>query len=190
MPTGTAIFMGAGASKPFGYPLTSEILPLIREKLGTGELFGNEERAAEKKLEAYLRDMLPGWDDPKVATPPITDVLSLLDYSSISQTAPLLGTSTTRLLLFRRLLERAIYEVIYDAYRGKATHDLKRFITFLLRAPNPIGILTTNYDIEVETALFRRLSYKKIETGFDWREPYGAAEKFYTRPSNALFRFL
>jgi hypothetical protein len=34
-----AVFLGAGASKTFGYPLTSEILPQIRRRLKNRSLF-------------------------------------------------------------------------------------------------------------------------------------------------------
>ena len=41
----TAVFMGAGASKAFGYPLTNEILPAIRDKLRYKTvLFGRSQR--------------------------------------------------------------------------------------------------------------------------------------------------
>jgi hypothetical protein len=37
----TAFFLGAGASKTFGYPLTSEILPFILWRLNEGKLFNS-----------------------------------------------------------------------------------------------------------------------------------------------------
>jgi hypothetical protein len=187
--------MGAGASKGFGYPLTADILPAIREQLGTGRLFGksNGDMAAENQLQSYIRRMLPGWEQRSIGTPPITDVLSLLDYSSISQTSPLLGGSTTELLQFRRLLERAIYEVINDAFfEGDTEQELDRFVRYLHGLSDP-GVITTNYDIEVETALFRKPTYKEIETGFDfgfdWREPSADTEKLYPRPAQPMFRY-
>jgi len=195
MQSRTAIFLGAGASKAFGYPLTAEILPIIREQLGTGKLFGRgaNQLALEKQLQKYFRRMLPGWNKSTIGTPPITDVLSLLDYSSISQTAPLLGAATADLLRFRRLLERAIYQVIDDKYHGEETNDLERFVQFLGTPSDDIGLITTNYDIEVETALFNKFKYKEIETGFDfgfdWREPYGDAEVIYPRPTRPMVRF-
>ena len=187
--------MEAGASKPFGYPLTADILPEIRKRLGTGKLFGHSKKklAAERRLQHHFSRMLPGWKRCAIATPPITDVLSLLDYSSISQTAPLLDTSTAELLRFRRLLEWAIYRIIELSYAGKQTEDLKRFISYLLACSNPIGIITTNYDTEVESALFEEFSDRNIETkfdfGFDWRETSGKVDRIYCRPPNPRFRF-
>lgn len=107
--TKTAIFMGAGASKPFGHLLTRELLPQIKEELRTGELFKDDSprpfiseescAARRKALKEYLDLLMPGFDAAdsglpdwvrpgEMELPLITDVLSLLDYSlSVSNSA-------------------------------------------------------------------------------------------------------
>ncbi len=41
----TAIFIGAGASKPFGFPLTNELLPKIREHIDNNQLFNGFDKS-------------------------------------------------------------------------------------------------------------------------------------------------
>src|SRR4051812_25410975 len=80
----TAVFLGAGASKPFGYPLTSEILPAIRQQLKKQtSLFGDSDtrRAAAAELKELLLLLLPGFENDSLARPLVTDVFSLIDHS-------------------------------------------------------------------------------------------------------------
>src|SRR3954471_2381641 len=66
-------FLGAGASKPFGIPLTSEILPNILESIskenlfkkiddsiGGGDYSSVERREMERDLQLFLHHLMPG----------------------------------------------------------------------------------------------------------------------------------
>src|SRR5262245_42087920 len=97
----TVIFLGAGASKGLGLPLTNDIFPAIVERLlnksGQEALFGGN-ITIQERLKRCLSAILPGWDafakhsqDQHVwrnALPPITDLLSAVDYLLLSANAP------------------------------------------------------------------------------------------------------
>ena len=98
--------MGAGASKAFGFPLTSEILPQLREGLQTGSLFGRRDAPQVNKLTQFLTDIFPGFNKlPDNKLPLITDVLSLIDYSIHTLSAPAPKREVNGLIEFRLLLE-------------------------------------------------------------------------------------
>ena len=50
----TAVFLGAGASKAFGHPLTTEILPRILRRADEGTLFARRNPTAQTEAEAKL----------------------------------------------------------------------------------------------------------------------------------------
>jgi hypothetical protein len=188
-----AVFLGAGASKPLGYPLTAEILPEIRKRLDERKLFDGGIRGQKdrKQLASYLKGMFPGWKLPNVEPPIITDILSLVDYARMSSISPVVGKGPARLTQFRRLLELAICEVINGVYYSGPPEPLReRFIEWLLEDSQTMGMITTNYDIEVEMGIFQEFSYKQIEQGFDfgyeWRDP--DRDVLYPRPTHPIMR--
>src|SRR5262245_50076647 len=97
----TVIFLGAGASKGLGLPLTNEIFPAIVEQLldesGQAVLFGGD-IASQERLKRCLSAILPGWNTSasnvqnrrvwRDTLPPITDFLSAIDYLLLSANAP------------------------------------------------------------------------------------------------------
>jgi hypothetical protein len=140
----TVLFTGAGCSKAFGYPLVSEILPLIVDRIKDNSLFSS----ASKKLREYyctlLRDFLVKLS-PGIANlvnegrtdglPQITDILSqsmymwsaqqdLIDWNFETKAKKLREDSPLdeRLTLpdHITLLDLAIIEVIYDKGNVKA----------------------------------------------------------------------
>lgn len=118
---GYAIFLGAGASKTFGFPLTAEILPKIRSRLLVGGLFERTPYAAqqEEDLRVLLKSIFPGIAAiADEGLPLITEVLSLVDYSLISSSVSSLDLSRKRLDEFRRLLERAVVATLDWPYQA------------------------------------------------------------------------
>jgi NAD-dependent SIR2 family protein deacetylase len=170
-----------------------DILPTIKASLCTGKLFGKKDRqrADEEELQSYFTRLLPGWEKSRADVPPITDILSLIDHALLSDTSLICGLGAPEMTRFRKLVERAIYEVINDAYEGDPWPIRERFLAWLLRDNKNTGMITTNYDIEVDMGVFSKLRKQgKIEEGldfaFDWREPEGG--HLYPRPQNPLFR--
>jgi hypothetical protein len=190
-----AIFMGAGASKPFGFPLTNELLPLIKKEIDCGTLFEDFERGDKdaRKLKAYLQSLLPGFDKNGLQMPLITEILSLVDYSLLVSISPLRAKQAQHLIEFRTLLEKAIFEVLwwpYDDYNVPA--PLRKLRAWLYECSSTkgqsLGIISTNYDVAVETELFEEYGKERVpehfDFGFDWRDPYVSKGVPHPRPSN------
>jgi hypothetical protein len=193
-----AIFLGAGASKSFGFPLTSEILPIIRTRLKGGELFGDNsyDRRQERRLKVLLRSTFPGLG--RIADkdlPLITEVLSLVDYSLSSGSVSAKSLSKVRLEELRRLLERAIVETLEPPYsRMDVPVRLRRFVDWihgLAVSDGGVAIITTNYDISVEMELFYKSGQfvgleDRFDFGLEWRNPWRDEINF--RPKSAFCR--
>jgi hypothetical protein len=232
----TVIFLGAGASKGLGLPLTNEIFPSIVEQLldesGQEVLFGGD-IAIQERLKRCLSAILPGWNafashaqNRRVwrdTLPPITDLLSAIDYLLLSANAPGPDFSRPELALARVLLERAMFELLvrnespdtlqmegvpgalHDAWRQTAEarllplrppeyhHELQRTVNWLMELASTLGdrvtLISTNYDIEVEQALYTRLGYDnvfdQVDFGMRVREPDRGT--VYRRPADARF---
>jgi NAD-dependent SIR2 family protein deacetylase len=196
----TTVFLGAGASAQFGYPLNDELLGKILLGLDHETLFGRGR--AEKNNRAWFKDRLlgfvPGLADRWAAihtrngSPPclrelgvsITDVITLVDR------AVQLGEARAKMTpndlgRFRMLFERATYDVISSSgatHGSEAQVRLQEFIRWLDRLKGPVCILTTNYDMAVDRRLFRKVSHsrsvareelvrKRIDFGFPWKSP-------------------
>lgn len=187
--------MGAGASKPFGCPLTKELLPLIKEKLTSGELF-HSSQADREEFSRGISILLPGFYSVSPEDfPLITDVLSLIDHSlhSSNSLTPLM--STKDLIRFRVFLERAILEVLETRLLPNDCPDaLSRlsnwFMTKIKMEKQSIAIISTNYDIELENTLFKRHPQHSISTefdfGFSWRDT--STGVVYKRPADPSLR--
>ncbi len=192
-----ALFTGAGASKPFEIPLTGELLPEIRRRLRNNELFGaptNEEATRlHAELRAFFRGIYPGFNEiSDEDLPLITDVLSLLDHSLLTGNAVCHGSRRRELQNIRRLLERAIY-IALDWKTGydKEPALLKQLVNAMARVARErhVGLISTNYDILIESRLFRQYTYPEIPELFDfgceWRND--SSGKVHGRPANPAF---
>lgn len=198
----TALFTGAGASYAIGYPLTSELLPMVRERLNNAELFeitANADAVGyRKELRDYLIRLLPGFDDIEAHDLPlITDVFSLVEYSIISGEALSIGDDKA-LRRCRDLLKQAMTDIFLENFNRdydpskedetreeKVLHDLAAWIK---ARKQELGLVTTNYDIGVEYALYGNRGYdiEAVDMGFDWRDPSEGYE--HTRPRRPDFR--
>jgi len=172
-----AVFLGAGSSKAFGWPLTKELLPLILNGLEHKTLFKdsrvNDEAANEadrQLLRTTLSALCPGVEfvtdfltQNKQKLPLVTSLLSMLDYSLNANQALVLGLTPEKIRDARTLLERSIYEAIehQSRLRGsgqgttRAVNDYPvELLKWLdrIRKQNQIGIITSNYDVAIEKA--------------------------------------
>lgn len=183
--TSSALFLGAGASKAFGYPLTGEILPHIRAGLNDRTLFPLEsnpkrERAKMKRLREHLTTLLPAFFDDSIELPLITDVLSLIDLllSTGEIAVPMLSTEEMEDL--RTLLEEAIIHSIEAAGVPDREGPLDRLTDWILGAADggaPLAVVSTNYDTVVESLVFEKVDMdpeleipSTVDLGFSWRE--------------------
>ncbi len=192
----TVLFTGAGASKAFGYPITSGIFPKIAEMLTAGELFEDWRVGAQyrKAIHRYLRELMPGYQRRRVKNVSITALLSFVDYSILSGLSPSPGMRLDDLREFRQLVDLAMHEVLW--WPRSHLHPLvKRLVDWFFRQPNKghhVSLISTNYDWEIDHEIFRRydVSYSKVarnvDFGFSWRAPFsGGNGRPYMRPAGA-----
>jgi NAD-dependent SIR2 family protein deacetylase len=200
----TVLFTGAGASRAIGYPLTKELLPLVRTSLKNGTLFNQTARhprneECRKDLRRMLGRLLPGFN--KVGDrdlPLITDLFSLVEYAILSgETLSIGGEQSLRRC--RDLLKQAMTDVFIENFRRSYDRDdpeekreedlLHQLLAWIKRQRGTLGIVTTNYDIGIEFEMARRgaLSAKGLDIGFDWRHPDNG--RIYTRPAKPSFRY-
>ena len=194
-----ALFTGAGASKTFGFPLTSEIFPRIVEGVRSRTLFGNtkKDKKAAAMLWKAMQNMFPGIAATSTeALPSITDVLSLLDYSIVASRPAIREQEAPQLVELRTLLERGIVETLDWPYHAgtepKPLVKLRQWLQSRAKARH-VGIITTNYDLSIDTELL--VDYdtdvsvaRNFDFGFVWREAYDG--RLMTRPVRPKYSLL
>lgn len=198
------LFMGAGASKAFGLPLTYEILPLIMKKLSDRTLFSGNIVDC-KELGNFIFRLMPGLKSEAVY-PLITDILSLIDHMINHYNVPWLFEKQKDLSYYRTFLERAIFEVLdvpsfkYNNYY--IPEALKKYLNYIqsLVEKYTLTIITTNYDIVFETQLFKWIKnrmkhsddmtvYRCVDFGFNCRSPFSdSIIKQPTSPDIAFYK--
>jgi hypothetical protein len=206
----TVLFLGAGASRPFGFPMTAEILPEILRRLGERTLFrrvrggraGGAGASTHDELHHLLSRFMPTLFESEITRPLITDLLSLVDHLLTAGNAPQPDLDVADLDRLRALLERAIAEVLAEpTLRERADANeglLCRFVDWIHdRAREgrcPLSIITTNYDVVIEKRLYERLNAREIpeliDFGLSWRtvdSPAGTPTQ--SRPSSPWLGF-
>ncbi len=192
----TAVFTGAGASRAFGFPLTREIMPRLRRRLLKGDLFdaGAAGQRKQALLLVYLRELLPGFNKVR-ALPSITDVLSLIDYSIVTEIAPMRSRTPLELRHFRRLLDEALFTVLAWPYGEDDTpRVLERFASWIeeqsAAREDSVALITSNYDLAIDDMLFWSRNYDtatiaaNIDFGFAWRDPLAEEPELRLRPKD------
>jgi hypothetical protein len=181
-------FLGAGASKAFGNPLTSEIMALILKKLKAHQLFclGNrqtdKEREYEKKLLAMLYMIYPGLKTLNPSTkrhqqlmPSVTEVLSLIDHFCFYNLPPHPRIADATLQEFKYLLDRAVGELIWELddepYTEEQAALLKAFIRPIRRSKQQgkCTVITTNYDLIIDTEFQDQMDRNGVDFGIPYR---------------------
>ncbi len=206
-----AIFLGAGASKVFGYPITRDLMLKIFQGLAKGQILeksakgpGVMSQDPRAELLDFLTALLPGERYSEEKVPMVTGVLSLLDFSLATGQSLLPGRTLDETRRARQLLERAILEVIPDHEWFSAAEE-KRFEQFRkwlssIKARRPaggLGIITTNYDMVSDLAAmcvadvegdFGTWSFvdvaRKVDFGFRWIGPDPEKEESFPRPEH------
>ena len=180
-----ALFLGTGASKVFGLPLTNEIFPEIVHRLKENSLFDDSEEI--KVLSTFIRRLLPGLSDLSNENYPlITDILSLMDHLVANGNTLWKKTILNDLENFRILFERGIFEVLKVPFHNTKLADnkdkpeiLNSFIDWIYRSINYkyFTIISTNNDLVVEHELYdkfiddKETLSKAIDFGIKWRHP-------------------
>jgi hypothetical protein len=207
MPKNIVYFLGAGASKSFGYPLTDEIMPLILERLLKHDLFqldGARKTIREKQYERDLLRLLyllyPGLRgvdindiNLKRQIPSITDILSIVDHFCFYNIPPHPEIADDKLIYFRNLLNRAVGELLLEfdlkEFTGEEAELFRQFIKPIrtTKIDNEVTIITTNYDLLIDYEFRTQLARNKVDYGIHYRN-VNTSELIYTDP-DPLFHY-
>jgi NAD-dependent SIR2 family protein deacetylase len=185
-------FLGAGASRPFGIPLTRDLLPMILQSIEEKDLFweideydfsSRQRRKMERDLRDFLYRLMPGLEycykafrreEPGAVLPLITDILSIVDHLTVNSNRPFVFEKQN-ILYYRNLLDRAIFEILADE-NNISTEDKARLKIFLkiiqkhYSKGEEVTFITTNYDSTFEYKVYEKLKIvDKIDFGFSWR---------------------
>lgn len=204
-------FLGAGCSKNFGYPLTREIMPLIMDWLKKATLLKattglktnniiNTKVKYEKELLDFLYIMYPGLKNTNLDNknerenmPGIVEVLSMIDHFCFYNVPPHPAIADTQLLRFRKLLNRAVVELILE-FENKAMTEEEEILFYKFIKPiknnkvrNKITIITTNYDLLIDWEFGNLLGSNKIDCGISYRNVEN--DKLIFRNPNPHFHY-
>ncbi len=185
-----AVFLGAGASKAFDWPLTNELLPIMLDGLIEGDLF-EDNRINSSKINAQDRELLaktllglcPGirldakyLAENRKRLPLVTSLLSMVDYSIATGQSLITGFTPEQTRHARSLMERAIYEVIEHVETPAAKNywparepnararQLVDWLDGLRPNTSDVGVITSNYDLAIEKVWgFDQDSVNKIQ---------------------------
>jgi hypothetical protein len=193
----TVVFLGAGATRPFGIPLTAEILPQLLGHVRGETLFGRSRAAREEArlLGRLLRRLAPGLR-AGVDPPLITDLLSLVDHMGASGQAARPGLGPHELERLRLLLERGLAEVLAVRVEQRRRNGalLARFVDWIetLAADGGLTLISTNYDVVVEQALYTRLGRSRVAADVDFGVSWYAfgSGRRQDRPAHPRLRLL
>jgi NAD-dependent SIR2 family protein deacetylase len=170
------LFVGAGASRACGYPLTSDILPEILRRLKERQFNDRHIKAHAGALQKMLSRLVPMRGHGRV--PQITEILSVIDYCLESGEEFFSASPRTlKLMDARWLLERATCGVIRKIYPREAVpREIADWAAALRRKGTDVTIVSTNYDFSLDRVLFEGLDdwnvdYLKTDFGFTWRDP-------------------
>lgn len=215
----TVLFLGAGASRALGYPVTAEIFTRVLERLKARTLFSDlnvvyplqGEHASVNAagflpdamgvLEAELTTLFP--NILTVQNPPqITEVLSLLDHLIVTGSSAVPRFPRERLVRLRSLLERSVATVVTepnkagdDSHRALVQHLVKWIIAESTKQGTQrhlVTVITTNYDLALERPLTAEVKSNRIDYGFNWRDPFefeGDEEIVRLRPADPTVGF-
>jgi hypothetical protein len=204
-----ALFLGAGASKPFGFPVTDEILPEVLRRMRRGDLFPDggrrqrprQARDSANELKDLLGRLLPGLLSSRIVPPLVTDVFSLLDQMVATDGTLAPGIDPATVGRLRLLLERAVAEVLAEPRGGRGRAGpalLDKFAGWIRDTCGGgrfISLISTNYDFALEQRLLSRLSPREIgarvDFGLNWRSADGPMRRrAWPRPARPALAVL
>lgn len=195
----TVLFLGAGASVDFGYPLTNDILPAIwgdlrsegwRRWAGIPE---DESEAVEEHrvLVDFLSWVFPGLDTTAetVVGASIIDVISLLDRLSSDGSTPHPKIDESDLPQIRLVLNKAINGVLQGRSKPELARSLARWIVDRAEGGQRMTLASTNYDTVIEQQIYNliaesgRVIPAVVDFGIPWRDP--GPDRLHMRPHAA-----
>jgi NAD-dependent SIR2 family protein deacetylase len=172
--SGTVLFLGAGATKSVQGPLTDEILPKLYESSVPFSATDPSGRVAKLigflQQEFHLRPALP-----KEQYPSLPLLLSLIDMALDRRELFAQNWDVDALAELRQQIELGIFDVLEEALIKFPTNNHYSMLDSLFPAPDSPAVITTNYDLVVDTALMFLSEH---------RQPGGGIPNYYCGMAN------
>ena len=197
------LFLGAGASVPFGLPLTRDILALILKRIQQKTLLQGMidvcfTEAHFDALLGFLRKIIPGLPTEGKNLPSITLVLSLVDQFIASNQTPWPEMPPQEVRLMRSLLEFAIVRVLdVPKQKGEALRErLISWVDRLVAQGEKLVFITTNYDMVADSIVNSWLRRKtgpgnsEVDFGLTWRDVHEEVDRLNPPPAGASITIL
>jgi len=146
---GTVIFLGAGATKACGGPLTNEILPAILGNLSTSDPDGRL-----PKLYKFLCDQFHiSANSPSELYPGLPMLMSLLDTALDRRQAFHPAWDANSILEIREAIEFGIFDVLEEKLSKAPTNNHWDLLGRIYPHPTQPCVISTNYDLIIDTAM-------------------------------------
>jgi SIR2-like protein len=163
-PADTVLFLGAGASVPFGFPLASQLLGKVYQRLRKRG-FKDMKAKDQAFLAQALASLFPALTRSMRThvTVSLPSVLGVLNHMLVAGARIRFGRTNRTVAATKVLLEQAIAQVLdpKDVTGGKNKRLLRQFAKVLWKRVESesaaLGVISTNYDVCVEQVLFHDL---------------------------------
>src|SRR5271155_2153949 len=143
----TAVFLGAGATKACGGPLTSEILPAILRGASPGD------SGQVPRLQKFLQDqfhIVP--DSPPQSFPGLPMLISLLDTAIDRRQGLHPAWDASSVVEIRESIEFGIFDLLEEKLHSMPTNNHWELLDTIFPSTAP-RIISTNYDLIIDTAM-------------------------------------
>ncbi|HEY4330908.1 MAG TPA: hypothetical protein VGN88_14290 [Phycisphaerae bacterium] len=150
---GTVIFLGAGATKSAGGPLTSEILPeILKSRISPGSTPSSTQ--ALSSLENFMRDEFHVTSaSPPELYPGLPLLMSLLDTALDRRQAFNSTWGAPDVSQLREAIELGIFDLLEEKLNKAPTNNHYDLIQKVYGMTDDPVIISTNYDLIIDTSL-------------------------------------
>jgi hypothetical protein len=146
---GTVIFLGAGATKACGGPMTNEILPSIVADRQTDDPAGRL-----SKLRQFLKDQFHVSPlSPQEAYPGLPLLMSLIDTALDRRQQFHPAWDANSIHEVREAIEFGIFDVLEEKLSKAPTNNHWEILNRVFPPPAQPCVISTNYDLIVDTAM-------------------------------------
>jgi hypothetical protein len=150
--SGTVLFLGAGATKSVQGPLTDEILPQIYRRALSEEANGVSKPGAS--VVVFLQQefhLHPGLKKEEYPSLPL--LLSIIDMALDRRELFSSNWNVEAIAEIRQQIELGIFDVLEEALVGFLTNNHYQMLDTLFPSPIEPVVISTNYDLVVDTSL-------------------------------------
>jgi hypothetical protein len=151
--TGVVVFLGAGATKSCGGPLTSEILPgILRTKNAPTPIPDSALRL--DVLEQFLRDLFyVDGASPNELYPGLPLLMSLLDTAIDRRQSFHPDWDLDKVLQLREVVDLGIFDLLEETLRLAPTNNHWTLLNAAFPGAEAPHVISTNYDLVIDTAM-------------------------------------